>query len=280
VDEDARQADVVVSLNGGSCSISVRAPGGWGDRPNPERLAPFAKRLAAHPAVEAAFLRDGNGYRWWRDGRAVDPAELPSESYPLAGKRLERLAPCRRAGDILLSARAPHAFSPDRYRGQHGRLNAEDSLVPLFFIHPALPGTVVEREVETVDLAPTLAELAGDPSRYFRRRSYGEERRRKLDQLFETLEAHLTSSLYRLGRVRGRWRLWGRYPHREFRKDLATVGADLKNNIAQKLAAYREQELLDPETLDSYQQRLDALCESSKQEKILGAGLRRNDGPG
>lgn len=259
IDENVTEAGVVLSLNGGSCSVSVSGNSGWARRPTLDRLTPFLIRLAAHPAVELLFFREGNRYRLWREGRGVDPEELAPDRYPGAARRLAGLAPSGRAGDILLSARAPWSFAPERYHGQHGRLNAEDSLVPLFFIHPALFGERVDREVDTVDLAPALAELAPAPNAFFQDRDDREERRRKLDQLLDTLESHLRSSVYQLGPRKSRWRIWGRYAPKEIRRDWSTIENELVDNIARKLSNYRASRRLSPAVLDDAERRFESL---------------------
>jgi hypothetical protein len=266
LDENVTGASAVLSLNGGSAAVSVRGENGWGDRPGIDRLRPFLERLSEHPAVELVFYRTGETYRWWRAGEGRDPAELPQDLYPAAARRLAGLAASGRAADIVLSARAPWAFAPERYRGQHGRLNAEDSLVPLFFIHPALDGRRVDREVHTVDLAPTLAHWGAAPSALQRTHDYVDERRRKMDQLLETLEAHLRSSVYQMVPRRSRWRLWGRYPRAEIKKDWSTIERELRENIARKLGNYRVRGLWDSDTLADYQARLRRICELYSKE--------------
>ena len=186
----------------------------------------------------------------------VDVGSLNKEEYPLLEKRLNRLAPCQRAGDIIISARAPAYFGEDRNFGQHGRPNADDSHVPLLFVHPALAGKTIHRAVEIVDVAPTLARFSGHEKRFFRTVEYRESRIRKLEQLFETLEAHTTSHVFRMGLSKVLSKIKRRYPADQLEKDWHSIRTDLMNNLERKLKAYGEKKLLDRETLSEFSRRL------------------------
>ncbi len=61
-----------------------------------------------------------------------------------------------RAADVIVRFREHYHF-PSSIAANHGTPYGYDQEVPLIFMHPALSPAAVERAVETVDVAPTIA---------------------------------------------------------------------------------------------------------------------------
>lgn len=111
----------------------------------------------------------------WQDPRAFLPYALevadpsPSNSrnaYPLARQRLARVfAHAERSPDLVV-VHTPRHYWPEAggHVGEHGSLDVIQSRAPLLVSGPGLPARgVIEGWARLVDVAPTLAALAGVP---------------------------------------------------------------------------------------------------------------------
>jgi phosphonoacetate hydrolase len=97
----------------------------------------------------------------------ADPSP-PNErnAYPFAGERLASVfADPTRSPDIVV-VHTPRHYWPDRggHLGEHGSLDAGQSRAPLLLSGPGVTASgLVERSARIIDVAPTLAHLAGAP---------------------------------------------------------------------------------------------------------------------
>jgi phosphonoacetate hydrolase len=92
-----------------------------------------------------------------------DPFSDSTSAYPFAGVRLHSVFADERAPDLAVVHTGTHWF-PNRggHPGEHGSLNGPQSRAPLLLSGPGVRERgIVERVARTVDVAATLAHLAG-----------------------------------------------------------------------------------------------------------------------
>jgi predicted AlkP superfamily pyrophosphatase or phosphodiesterase len=116
--------------------------------------ADLATELARMPGIEAAFSR-----------AQILGNRLPNTEVARAVRRNFHLA---RSGDVHVVPRpgwqlAYEGETSSRYATGHGTPWRYDSWVPVIFFGPGVEDEMVGKRVETVDVVPTLATLAGVP---------------------------------------------------------------------------------------------------------------------
>lgn len=95
-----------------------------------------------------------------------DPLAERADNYPYAGRRLASLFADPRAPDLVVVHTGRH-FWPERggHLGEHGSLNAPQSRAPFLLAGAGVHARgVLPRAARVVDVAPTLAALAGVPA--------------------------------------------------------------------------------------------------------------------
>jgi hypothetical protein len=102
------------------------------------------------------------------DGEVADPSPPNARNaYPLARERLARVFAHPSRSPDLVVVHAPRHYFPETggHVGEHGSLDVIQSRAPLLVAAPGVPARgVVEGWARVVDVAPTLAALAGVPT--------------------------------------------------------------------------------------------------------------------
>lgn len=88
----------------------------------------------------------------------IEPEQL---TYPYAYERISQLFDSPNAPDLVVN---PKSYAYGRQPGQHGALDVVQSRSPLIFSGPGVKrGVVVDAPAKQVDVAPTIAHVAGFP---------------------------------------------------------------------------------------------------------------------
>jgi hypothetical protein len=147
------------------------------------------------------FVRDPNNdkYMLWEDGSCKPVNSLNSVDYPFAEKRVNNLAVKERSPDIILSTRKPYYYAGKGMKGEHGSLHRDDSQVPLIFMYTGLGAEDVSRDVQVIDISPTIAESMGFLTQLKQVGTPKENLVVKLPRILDALETHLDSKLYEKG---------------------------------------------------------------------------------
>lgn len=238
VDEECRDATVVLSQNGGGCFVYVKSANGWGTLPEPERLLKFCRPLSKLKSTDRIFVRNcDREYRLWEDGELKPLSCLDKDEYPLAEERICSLAHTARSGDILLTAKMPAYYEGKPLKGEHGSIHREDSSVPLIFIGSGLDNSVdSESDTRIIDIVPTVASVMG----YSKELSKKGTRYDKLHYILDALQAKLKSRLFRKG-SKYTLRKIGKSLNRErVKRDWYVDEEDMRENFEAKAEAYRK----------------------------------------
>ncbi|MBI4484092.1 MAG: alkaline phosphatase family protein [Acidobacteria bacterium] len=108
-------------------------------------------------AEAAAYLK---GIPWVQSVFTRTELEGRPSKDPLATSFLHSLHP-ENSGDVFFLQKRYHLFSGGTVGTSHGSAYDYDANVPLIFWHPALRAATYSEAARTVDIAPTLAQLAG-----------------------------------------------------------------------------------------------------------------------
>lgn len=123
-----------------------------GDVP-PARVVEYDNDAALRSFVDAG----------WHDSREW-LAETAESRYPDFVPQIVEYFDSSRAGDCIVFCEAGWVFRGHE-AGAHGSAIAEDMGVPLYFSGPGLPAGGRIHHARIVDVAPTIVDLLGDPSR-------------------------------------------------------------------------------------------------------------------
>lgn len=109
----------------------------------------------------AELLRSLPGVAQVDTRRTLAAADTATD--PIARRWLRALPPAEPA-DVMITLVAPNYFAPPPRFAQHGQATADDTRVPLLLMGPGVRRGNYAARVAAVDLAPTLAALAGVPT--------------------------------------------------------------------------------------------------------------------
>ena len=246
VDNDCKDATIVIMGNGGACYIYVKGKEGWGNLPDRKQLTKWLTYFERHDAVDKVFVRsdDGKTFSWWKSGAFLSVGELDEVEYPFAEERLTNLGRTMRSGDILLSAKPGYYFAAhSNMKGEHGSLRKEDSCVPLVFISRQLERKEnVVPPVRTIDIMPTILASV--------RKTFHSETVQGIHEKLATLLNTLKTCT-------------GKPDNVAFERTLAAEINDVKVNFEQKLSYYHDNgTITDSELntfLEQYQQIISGL---------------------
>ena len=138
-------AEFGVTFENGLLSADVEALGARGVDVD-SLSAAVASEVAGWPGVAAVYT----------------PATLRAAPVADRGARLWRRTLPADYGWLFCAVTRPHyVWSGGSLGGAHGGATLDDEWVPIAFVGPGIPRQHVDREVRTVDIAPTLAALLG-----------------------------------------------------------------------------------------------------------------------
>lgn len=270
IDNQCKDASVVVVGNGGACYIYVKSDEGWGSAPSVQRMEKFLNPLARFMAADKVFVRySDKEYRWWDGGEYQRIESLDPHEYPLAAERVNNLAATLRSGDIILTVKSPFYYATGSLRGEHGSLHREDSHVPLLFINADLEKARISRDVRTIDISPTVAESMG----FLKELTEGGTDKDKLLAILDALEKLLSSKLYKKGLERTVRRIDRFIGEKDkIREEWKVEELDMRNNFEQKVKNYRITDRINADDFDELVAKYEGIKRMSKFEDLTFDG--------
>jgi arylsulfatase A-like enzyme len=268
IDDDCKDASVVIVENGGACYIYIKSDNGWGEYPTKNRMDKFLNPLSTFNGTDRVFVRDPSQgeYKLW-EGNSYKAVSSLSADYPFAEERINNLARTMRSPDIILSAQKPFYYAKKGMKGEHGNLHRENSHVPLIFINSNLGSNEVSDNVRVIDISPTIAESMGFLTQLKQVGSPKDNLIGKLSRILDALEHHLDSELYQqgarvLGRMKGTLRLDA------IEEEWYYEELDMRENFERKLREYLDANIITQSEYDGLVSRYRNIVNESKYSSV------------
>lgn len=246
VDNNCKDASVIIIANGGACYIYIKSEEGWSKPPTIKRMQKFLEPLERFMGTDKIFVRySDKEYKLWENDEYLEIDSLDSNEYPFAKERINNLSNTLRSGDIILSTKKPFYYAGNFMRGEHGSLHREDSHVPLLFINKNLNSKSVSQNIRTIDISPTIAESMGFLNEL---REVG-SRKDKLSAILDTLEKNLNSKFYKDGLEKTLNKIDSFSEENRVKREWEVEEFDMRTNFEIKVKKFLEEEEI---TQDEY----------------------------